>query len=150
MIFSKELLGIHEVRISNRSKEARHAKAKEKSSWEGSPGGSVAKNPPASAGEVGSVPGVGKIPWRRKRQPRQYSCLGNPTDRGAWWATVDRVAKSRTRLSNYTIMNSFRTSRVLPTGPGSPGWGRWGAGGPASGATTCASAEDPPGLMSPL
>ena len=33
--------------------------------------------------------------------PLQYSCLGNPMDRGAWWATVHRVAKTRTRLSSY-------------------------------------------------
>ena len=38
-------------------------------------------------------PWVRKIPWRRKWQPTQYSCLGNPMDRGAWWATVHGVAK---------------------------------------------------------
>jgi len=36
--------------------------------------------------------------------PLQYSCLENPMDRGAWWATVHGVAKSRTRLSNFTFM----------------------------------------------
>ena len=42
-------------------------------------------------------PWVGKIPWRRGN-PLQYSCLKNPMDRGAWWATVHEVAKSETRL----------------------------------------------------
>jgi len=40
-------------------------------------------------------PWVGKIPWRRKWQPLQYSCLGNPMDGGAWWATVHGVARVR-------------------------------------------------------
>ena len=47
------------------------------------------------------VPSLGqKIPWRRKWYPPQYSCLGNPVDRGAWPATVHGVAKSWTQLSN--------------------------------------------------
>ena len=41
----------------------------------------------------GFDPWVGKITWRRKRQPLQYSCLGNLIERGAWWATVHGVAK---------------------------------------------------------
>ena len=49
--------------------------------------GSLVKNPPASAGDVGSVPGEGN------GRPLQYSCLGNPMDRAAWEATVHRVAK---------------------------------------------------------
>ena len=44
-------------------------------------------------------PWIGKIPWRRKWKPLQYSCLGNPTDRGAWQAAILGVAKSRTSLS---------------------------------------------------
>ena len=43
---------------------------------------------------------IRKIPWKGKWQPLQYSCLENPMDRGAWWATVHRVAKSQTQLSN--------------------------------------------------
>ena len=49
----------------------------------GFPGGSVVKTLPANAGDTGTRPG--KIPWRRKWQPFQYSCLGNPLNRGAWW-----------------------------------------------------------------
>ena len=45
-------------------------------------------------------PWVRKIPWRRKCNPLQYSCLGNPMDRGAWQATVR--AKSQTEVTKYT------------------------------------------------
>ena len=58
------------------------------------PGDSAVKNLPANAGEAGSVPGVGYD------NLVQYSCLGNPTDRGAWQATVHGVAKSQTQLSD--------------------------------------------------
>ena len=60
----------------------------------------MGKNPPANAGEVGSIPGLGRSPGEGNGNPLQYSRLGNPMDRGAWWATVHRVAKSQTRLSN--------------------------------------------------
>ena len=73
-------------------------------SHQGSPGGSV-KSPPASAGDagdVGSIPGSGRSSRERNGNPLQYSCLGNPLDRGAWCATVHGVAESRTRLSNQT------------------------------------------------
>ena len=63
-------------------------------------GGSVVKNPPANAGHLVSVLGSGTSPGVGKGNPLQYACLGNPMDRGAWWATVHRVAKSRTQLSN--------------------------------------------------
>ena len=68
----------------------------------GFPGSSVVKNPPANAGDMGSVPGLGRSPGGWHGNPLQYSCLDNPKDRGAWWITVHgvRVAKSRTRLSN--------------------------------------------------
>ena len=46
-----------------------------------------------------SVPGLGRSPGRGNGNPLQYSCLENPMDRGAWWATVHGVAKSQTRLS---------------------------------------------------
>ena len=44
--------------------------------------------------------GVRKIPWRRAWQPLQYSCLENPMDRGAWWATVHSITKSQTQLND--------------------------------------------------
>ena len=61
----------------------------------------VVKNPPANAGDVrdmGSIPGLGISPGAGHGSPFQYSCLENPVDRGAWQATVHRVAKRQTRL----------------------------------------------------
>ena len=56
----------------------------------------VVKNLPANAGdarEVGSIPGSGRSPGEGNGNPLQYSCLENPMDRGAWQATVHRVAR---------------------------------------------------------
>ena len=64
------------------------------------PGGSVVKNLPTSAGGAGLIPGSGRSPGEGNGNPLQRSRLGNPTDRGAWWATVHGVAESQTRLSN--------------------------------------------------
>ena len=50
----------------------------------GFPGGSVVKNVPAHAGDVGLIPGLGRFPGEGNSNPLQYSCLGNPMDRGAW------------------------------------------------------------------
>ena len=60
------------------------------------PGVSVVKNLPANAGDVDSIPGLGRFPGEGNGIPLHYSCLGNSMDRGAWWATVHGVAKSRT------------------------------------------------------
>ena len=51
------------------------------------------KNPPANAGDVGSIPGSGRSPGEGNGNPLQYACLGNPTDREAWKATVRGVSK---------------------------------------------------------
>ena len=59
----------------------------------------VVKNPLANAGDIrdaGLIPGSGRCPGGRHGNPLQYSCLGNPTDRGAWQATVHGVIKSQT------------------------------------------------------
>ena len=61
----------------------------------GFPGGSVVKNPPANAGEVGLIPGMGRSSGVGNGNPFQYSCLENPMSRGAWRATVHAVAKSQ-------------------------------------------------------
>ena len=66
----------------------------------GFPGGSVVENPPASIGDVSSVPESERSPGEENGNTPQYSCLGNPMDRGAWRATVHRVAKSWIQLSN--------------------------------------------------
>ena len=63
----------------------------------------MVKNLPASAGHAGdsgSIPGSGRSPEGGNGSPLQDSCLENPMDRGAWWAIVHVVAKSRTGLSN--------------------------------------------------
>ena len=69
----------------------------------GFPGGTVAKNPPADAGDAGDkglISGSGRSPEEGTGNPLQYSHLENPMDRGAWWATVHGVSKSQTRLSD--------------------------------------------------
>ena len=66
----------------------------------GFPSGSVVKNLPANAEDEGLIPGSGRAPEKGNGNPLQYSFLENPMARGAWWATVHEVAKSRTRLSN--------------------------------------------------
>ena len=56
-------------------------------------GGSVVKNLPANAGNAGSVPGLRRFPGEGNGNVLQYSCLGNPMDRGAWQDIVLKVAK---------------------------------------------------------
>ena len=51
---------------------------------QGFPGGTVVKNPAANAEDMGSIPGLGRYPWGRNGYLLQYSCLGNPMDRGVW------------------------------------------------------------------
>ena len=59
-------------------------------------GSSNGKGSACNVGDLGSIPG------ERKGTPPHYSCLANSMDRGGWWATVQGVAKSRTRLSDFT------------------------------------------------
>ena len=68
----------------------------------GFPGGSEGSASACDTEGPGSIPGLGRPPGEGNGNPLQYSCLENPMDRGAWWATVHGVAKSRTRLSDYT------------------------------------------------
>ena len=53
----------------------------------------MVKNPPANTGDDGSIPGLGTSPGEGNGNPLQYSCLGNPMDRGAQWVTVNGVSK---------------------------------------------------------
>jgi len=62
----------------------------------GFPDGSVVNNPPANAGDVALVFGSQRSPGEGNGNPLQYSCLGNPMDRGAWQPTVHGVKKSQT------------------------------------------------------
>ena len=62
----------------------------------------MVKNLPANAGDMrdaGLIPGSGGFPGGRGN-PVQYSCLGNPVEGGAWWATVHGIGKSRAQLTN--------------------------------------------------
>ena len=61
----------------------------------GFPSGSVVKNQPAIQ-ETGWIPGLGRFPEEENGNPLQYSCMRNPMDRGARWATIQRVAKGLT------------------------------------------------------
>ena len=67
----------------------------------------VVKNPSNNAGDIkdlGSIiPGSGRSPGGGHGNPLQYSCLGNPMDRGAWWATVHRIAKNQTQLKQLCM-----------------------------------------------
>ena len=77
----------------------------------GFPGGSEVKASACNVEDLGSIPGLGRSPGEGNGNPLQYSCLVNPMDGGAWWATVHGVAKSRTRLSDFTF--TFIDSDVL-------------------------------------
>ena len=66
----------------------------------GFPGGSNGKESACNAGDLGSIPGLGKYPGKGNGNPLQYFCLDNSMDRGAWQATVSGAAKNQTRLSN--------------------------------------------------
>ena len=66
----------------------------------GLPRDSVIKNLLPSAGDESSIPGLGRYPGEGNGNLLQYSSLGNPMDRGTWWATVHGITKSQTQLSN--------------------------------------------------
>ena len=75
-------------------------------------GANVVKNLPANAGDIrdmGSTPGLGRSPGGGSGNPLQYSCLENPTDRGAWQATVHRVTQSRTQLKRLSMHTYAKT-----------------------------------------
>ena len=69
------------------------------------PGGSDGKASAYNAADPGSIPGLGRSPGEGNGNPLQYSFLENPMDREALWATVQGVAKSRTRLSDFISLH---------------------------------------------
>ena len=86
------------------------------------PGGVSGKESASNAGNVrdmNSIPGLGRFPGEGHGNPLQYSCLENPLDRGAWWATVHRIAKSWTWpkwLSTHAQMDRFSSvAQSCPT-----------------------------------
>ena len=82
----------------------------------GFPGGSEVKASACNVGDLGPIPGSGRSPGEGNGNPLQYSCLGNPMDRGAWWATVHGVAKSRTRLSDFTFTLKYMETLIVDQG----------------------------------
>ena len=63
-------------------------------------GGSDGKESTCKAGDPGFIPGLERFSGEGNGNPLQYSCLQNPMDGGAWWATVHGVAKSKTQLND--------------------------------------------------
>ena len=84
----------------------------------------MVKNLPASVGDAGSVPGLGRSPGEGKENPFQYSCLRNPMDRGAWRATVLEVARV-----GHDLVTKTAALGLISDLPGECGRGRGGAGG---------------------
>ena len=66
----------------------------------GFPVGTEVENPPANAGDMGSIPGLGRYPGGGNGNPLQFPCQENAMDRGAWGATVHAVTKEYTRLND--------------------------------------------------
>ena len=73
----------------------------------------IIKKSPANAGNTGLIPGSGRAPGERNGNPLQYSCLGNPMDRGAWWATVC-VATKENMTEQLTTRFPHRGCEYLP------------------------------------
>ena len=78
----------------------------------GTAGGSDGKASVCNAGELGSIPGLGRSPGEGNGSPLQYSCLENPMDGGTWQAIVHGVAKSQTRLGDFTFHFTLKSVLV--------------------------------------
>ena len=80
----------------------------------GFPDGSVSKESSCNAGQTGDkdlIPGSGRSPGEGNGNPPQFSCLENPMDRGAWWAAVHGVPKSRTPLKQPSMQSHKQVAR---------------------------------------
>ena len=73
----------------------------------GFPGNAVVQNPPANAGDVGSISGSGRSPGEGNGNPLQYFYLRNPIDRGAWYMGLQRIRRNLVTKQHHTI--------ILPT-----------------------------------
>ena len=88
------------------------------STYLGFPSGSVVKNLPANAEDTrntGLIPGLGRDPGVGNGNSLHYSCLENFMDRGAWWATVPGIARSRTQLRTHTMRTYYRVDILQTT-----------------------------------
>ena len=88
--------------LKNALREEKKETGLESLRWLEYQGGSMVENLPANTRDTGLTPGLGRSSGGGNGDPLQYSCLGNPMDRGAWQAMVHEVRKSRTRLSMHT------------------------------------------------
>ena len=79
----------------------------------GFPGGSVVKDPTVSAGVALPIARAGRSPGEGIDSPLQYSCLGNPMDRGAWRAAVDGATKSQTQLNGKGVVRGTLRERMF-------------------------------------
>ena len=81
----------------------------------GFPGGSVVKNSPANVGDAGLILGLGRSPGEGSGNPLQYSCVGNPMDRGAWWTTVHggRKRVAHDLSSPGSLVHGLSQARIL-------------------------------------
>ena len=77
------------------------------------PGVSDGKASSYNAGDPGLIPWSGRSPGEGNGNPLQYSCLENPMDGGAWWASIQGVTKSRTQLSDFTSLNATLKSLTV-------------------------------------
>ena len=103
----------------------------------------MVKNLPASAGDLkdeGWIPGLGRSPGRGQGGPLQYSCLENPMDRGAWWATAHMAAKSQTQLKRLKTHTHTHPHTYTHTHTHTSGVHLDGQANPCSG-PTCAQMQ---------
>ena len=77
-------------------------------------------------GDLGSISGLGRSPGERNDNPLQYSCLENPMDGGAWQTAVNGVAKSQTRLSNFTHSLTHSLTHFIAEQRNLAGYSPWG------------------------
>ena len=112
--------------------------------------GSAVRNPPAMqepAGDTGLIPGSGRSPGEGHGNTLQHSCLENPMDRGAWWATVHRIIKSQTQLPDWVHTHTHMPSPELGTaGKKEVGQVQWvrahtGISAPSSPTSPCRSPD---------
>ena len=75
------------------------------------PCGSDSEESARNAGDLGSVPGLGRSPGEGNGYPLQYSCLENPMDRGVWWVTIHGISESQTQLSDLCLTNQWNTAQ---------------------------------------
>ena len=79
----------------------------------GFPGGSEGEESACNVGDLSLIPGSGRSLGEENGNPLQFSCLENSTDRGAWWAAVQRVAKSWTWLKRLSMQTCILLLRTL-------------------------------------